>query len=312
MQSESRPEVLKVGVFPPEMQRLVDAELIAYEPAELEHDPALAPRLKAVITRSNCAVPASLIERLPNLGIIATCGVGYDLIPVDWARERGIVVTHTPNVLNAAVTELTIGLVLAMLRRLPQGDRFVRAGHWKSGAFPLATSLQGRKVGIVGLGRIGKSIAHCLEAFGVSIAYTGRTDQRLDWPYHPSAVALADASDILIVVAPATPDTARMIDAEVLAALGPQGYLVNVARGSLVDEPALIAALTEGRIAGAALDVFDNEPDIDARFFALDNVVLAPHVGSATTETRVAMARMTLDNLHAFFRGTELLTPVRP
>lgn len=306
-----RHDVLQIGTFPDEMQRLVDAEFRVHDVTGIDGNAALRQSIRAIITRSNFTVPAELVDRLPNLGIISTCGVGYDLIPVEKARARGIVVTHTPDVLNAAVTELTIGLLFALLRRIPQSDRFVRSGAWKSSAFPLATSLAGRRIGIVGLGRIGKSIASCLEPFGVIIAYCGRNDQQLPWCYFRDAVALARASDILIVVAPATAQTIGMIDASVLDALGPHGFLVNVARGSLIDEPALIDALSRGTIAGAALDVFNNEPDIDPRFLSLDNVVLTPHVGSATTDTRVAMARLTLDNLHAFFRGAEVPTPVR-
>ena len=305
-----RHEVLQVGRFPEAMQRLLDAEFVPVSLEALERNPAVGARIRAIVTRSDHAVPAELIERLPALGLIATLGVGYDRIPVDFAASRGVVVTHTPNVLNAAVAELTLGLMLSVLRRLPQSDRYVREGRWRQGPFPLATGLAGKRVGIVGLGRIGKAIARCVEPFGAAVAYCGRTDQGLPWAYHADVHALAVASDVLVLVAPATAQTERMIDASVLRALGPSGYLINVARGSLVDQAALIEALTNGGIAGAALDVFDNEPDIDSRFLSLDNVVLTPHVGSATHETRQAMARLTLDNLHAFFQGEPLPTPV--
>jgi lactate dehydrogenase-like 2-hydroxyacid dehydrogenase len=278
--------------------------------ADLERDPALAAGIRGVVTRSNLEVPAALVERLPGLEIIATNGVGYDLIPLGLAAGRGIVVTNTPDVLNAAVAELCVGTLLSLLRRLPQADRFVRDGRWAGTAFPLSTSLAGKHVGIVGLGRIGKDIARRLEPFGVALAYHGRSDQNLGWRYEPDLAALARDVDILIVVAPGGPDTTHLVDARVLAALGPQGWLVNVARGSVVDQPALLDALEQGTIAGAALDVFDNEPAIDLRFFTLDNVMLTPHLGSATRETRAAMAQLMLDNLRTWFRSGRALTPV--
>jgi lactate dehydrogenase-like 2-hydroxyacid dehydrogenase len=302
--------LLQIGSFAPEVQARIDAEFRCVSPADLEREPALAEDIRALITRSNLEVPAALVERLPRLEIIATCGVGYDLIPLELAARRGIVVTNTPDVLNAAVAELCIGALLALLRRLPQADRYVREGRWRAANFPLATSLAGKQVGIVGLGRIGKEIARRLELFGVALAYHGRSDQGLAWRYEPDLAALAKDVDILIVAAPGGRDTARMVDAGVLAALGPDGYLVNVARGSLVDQEALIEALQRGTIAGAALDVFDNEPDVDARLFGLDNALLLPHIGSATHETRAAMAQLMLDNLRAWFRSGRALTPV--
>jgi len=302
--------LLQIGTFPPEVQSQIDAEFRCLRIDDLERDPALAASVRGVATRSNLEVPAALVERLPNLEIIATFGVGYDKIPLDLAARRGIVVTNTPDVLNAAVAELCVGTLLSLLRKLPQADRFVREGRWAAAAFPLSTSLAGKHVGIVGLGRIGKDIARRLEPFGVTLAYHGRTDQNLAWRYEADLATLARDVDILIVVAPGGAETAHLIDAHVLAALGPNGYLVNVSRGSLVDEAALLAALEQGGIAGAALDVFEGEPDIDPRFFALDNAMLTPHLGSATRETRAAMAQLMLDNLRAWFRGGRALTPV--
>jgi lactate dehydrogenase-like 2-hydroxyacid dehydrogenase len=303
-------DLLQIGAFPPDVQAELDRDFRCHSLEDLEREPALVDAVQGIVTRSNQLVPAEVVERLPRLGIIATCGVGYDLIPLELAAQRGIVVTNTPDVLNAAVAELCIGMLLALLRRLPEADRFVRAGSWSKANFPLAVSLAGKRVGIVGLGRIGKDIARRLEPFGVTIAYHGRTDQGLAWRFEPSLMALAKESDILIVVAPGGAGTERMIGAQVLEALGPNGYLVNVARGSLVDEGALIDALRGGVIAGAALDVFDDEPDIDRRFFELGNVLLTPHIGSATVETRWAMAQLTLDNLRAFFKDGKVLTPV--
>jgi lactate dehydrogenase-like 2-hydroxyacid dehydrogenase len=310
--SVMRRVVLQIGGFAPEIQSQLDAEFRCVDLASLEREPGLAAQVAAIVTRSNQEVPEDVMRRLPALGIIATCGVGYDLIPRTLAAERGIVVANTPDVLNAAVAELCIGSLLALLRRLPQADRFVRTGRWPTADFPLATSLAGKHVGIAGMGRIGKEIARRLEMFGVALAYHGRTDQQLAWRYEADLAALARDSDILVVVAPGGAETKHLIDARVLEALGPKGYLVNVARGSLVDEEALLAALETGTIAGAALDVFDNEPDIDPRFFALENVMLTPHLGSATHETRAAMAQLMLDNVRSWFRSGRALTPVDP
>ncbi|KGF79272.1 hydroxyacid dehydrogenase [Massilia sp. JS1662] len=304
--------VLQIGGFAAGIQAQLDAEFRCVGLEDLEREPGLAEQVSAIVTRSNQEVPEDVVRRLPALEIIATCGVGYDLIPRRLAAERGIVVANTPDVLNAAVAELCIGSLLALLRRLPQADRFVRAGRWATADFPLATSLAGKHVGIAGMGRIGKEIARRLETFGVALAYHGRTDQQLAWRYEADLAALARDSDILIVVAPGGAETKHLIDARVLDALGPDGYLVNVARGSLVDEAALLAALEQGAIAGAALDVFDDEPDIDPRFFVLDNVMLTPHLGSATNETRAAMAQLMLDNVRSWFRSGRALTPVEP
>ncbi|MBE0546183.1 MAG: 2-hydroxyacid dehydrogenase [Rubrivivax sp.] len=303
-------DLLQIGPFPTLAQNLIDAEYRCHSRQDLELDENLRSRVQGIITRSNFAVSEEVIASLPRLGIIAICGVGYDLVALDAACRRGVVVTHTPEVLNSAVAELCIGMLLALLRRLPQADRFVRAGAWQRSVFPLASNLAGKRIGIVGLGRIGKEIAHRLEPFGVALSYFGRTDQRLQWRFEPDLHALARTSDVLILAAPGGSATACMVDASVLAELGPDGFLVNVARGSLVDEPALLDALSHRAIAGAALDVFDHEPDIDARWLALDNVVLTPHIGSATDETRLAMARLTLDNLHSFFERGAALTPV--
>ena len=304
-------DLLQVGIFPAPAQTLIDQEFRCHTLAQLEADGDLRERVRGIVTRGNYAVPRSVIERLPRLGVIASMGVGYDLIDLAAAREHGVLVTNTPDVLNDAVAELCIGLLFALLRRLPQADRHVRSGAWKEGIFPLTTTLAGKRVGIVGLGRIGKDIARRLAPFGVSIAYHGRTDQHLDWFWEPDLAALARASDVLILIAPGGEGTRKLVNGTVLDALGPQGFLINIARGSVVDEAALLAALEGRRIAGAALDVFEGEPDIDPRFLALDNVVLTPHIGSATHETRAAMARLTLDNLRRFFKDGTVLTPVQ-
>ena len=305
-----RDGILQIGEFPGLMQALVDERYDCWREPDLEGDPQRLTRVRGIVTRSNYSVPAALIERLPGLRIIATCGVGYDLIPVEFAGARGITVTNTPDVLNDAVAELCIGLLLSMLRQIPAADRFVRDGQWTRRTFPLATNLAGKRVGIVGMGRIGREIADRLVPFKVELGYHARTPQPLPWRFEPGLLALAGWADILILAVPGGAATAGMIDAEVLEALGPDGYIVNMARGSVVDEPALIEALARRRIAGAALDVFEAEPQIDPRFAALDNVVLVPHVGSATRETRTAMMKLTLDNLEHFFRTGRALTPV--
>lgn len=306
-----RSGILQIGAFPAIAQTLIDEVFDCWHVDRLTPDDPRHGEVRGIITRSNYAVPTALIEKLPALRIIATCGVGYDGIPIEVARERGVVVTNTPLVLNAAVAELTIGLLLGMLRQLPAADRYVRDRRWPAAPYPLTASLAGKKVGIAGMGRIGQEIARRLVPFEVELSYfSRRCQEHLPWPCAPDLQSLARDVDILILAVPGGAETARMVDARVLDALGPTSYLVNVARGSVVDEGALLDALERRSIAGAALDVFDAEPDIDPRFLTLDNVVLTPHVGSATQETRIAMARLTLDNLRQFFSTGEAITPV--
>jgi lactate dehydrogenase-like 2-hydroxyacid dehydrogenase len=272
---------------------------------------AIAPRIRAIAASGESKVPRELIAQLPALEIVSVFGVGYDGIDVAAARERGIAVTHTPNVLNDEVADLAMALVLAVSRRLVEADRYVRTGAWAKGPMPLARKVSGARMGIVGLGRIGNAIARRAEAFGMSIAYTARAEKAdAPYPYFATAEALAREVDFLVVITPGGAATRKLIDAKVLAALGKKGYLVNVARGSVVDEPALVEALRAGTIAGAGLDVFENEPNVPAELLALDNVVLTPHVGSATWQTRQAMADLSFGNLQAHFAGKPLLSPV--
>jgi lactate dehydrogenase-like 2-hydroxyacid dehydrogenase len=272
---------------------------------------AIAPHVRAIVsTWATARVDAELMRRLPKLEIVAGFGVGYDHIDAAWAGQHGIVVTHTPGVLDADVADLAIALTLAATRRLPQAERHLRDGRWPNGAFPLTASLQGRVMGILGLGRIGKAIARRAEAFGLKVAYHGRRKQDgVAYPYYATPLALAEACDILMVAAPGGPATRHIIDARVLAALGPDGVLVNIARGSLVDELALIAALRDGAILAAGLDVYEREPSVPAELTALDNAVLLPHVGSATAKTRAAMANLVVDNLLSWIDGKGPLTP---
>jgi lactate dehydrogenase-like 2-hydroxyacid dehydrogenase len=272
---------------------------------------AVAPNVRAIVsTWATARVDAELMRRLPKLEIVAGFGVGYDHIDAAWAGRHGIVVTHTPGVLDDDVADIAIALTLAATRRLPQAERHLREGLWPSGAFPLTASLHGRVMGVLGLGRIGKAIARRAEAFGLRIAYHGRHKQDgVAFPYYPTPLALAEACDILMVAAPGGPETRHVVDARVLAALGRDGVLVNIARGSLVDEVALIAALSGGVILAAGLDVYEREPHAPAELIALDNAVLLPHVGSATGHSRTAMANLVVDNLLSWIDGKGPLTP---
>lgn len=256
-------------------------------------------------------VDGNFMGQFPKLEIVSHMGVGYDIIDARWAAEHKIVVTNTPDVLTDEVADLAIGLLLATIRQIPQAERYLRAGNWPKGMFPLTTSLTGRRVGIFGLGRIGKAIAKRAEAFGVTVAYHGR-HQQADVPYafYPTLRGLAQACNVLIVVAPGGAETKNAVNAEVLEALGPDGILINVARGSVVDEPALIKALQEKTILSAGLDVFANEPNVPQELRDIDHVVLLPHVGSASREVRIAMGQLTLDNMLAWASGKPALTPV--
>ncbi len=281
-----------------------------------ETDPAAfaaaAPRIRAVAASGESKLPGDLVARLPALEIVAVMGVGYDGIDVPACKARGAMVTHTPDVLNDDVADLALGLMLSAARQLPAADRYVRAGEWAAkGPMPLARKMSGARCGIVGMGRIGKAIATRAQAFGMSVAYTARSAKaELPYRYFPSAEALAAESDFLVVITPGGAGTKHLIDAKVLRALGKKGILVNVARGSVVDETALIEALEQGVIGGAGLDVFENEPQVPERLRALPHVVMVPHIGSATTSTRQAMADLALSNLEAHFAGRPLKTPV--
>lgn len=270
-------------------------------------DAVLAEHGEAVRAVAGGKVKADLMARLPNLEIIANEGVGVDTTDVPAAKARGIAVTNTPDVLNDAVAELAVALMLALARQVPQADRFVREGKWAGGAFPLGSQLLGKTAGILGLGRIGKGIAARLAAFGMEIAYCGRNPQDSQ-PYHycPDLTTMARASDWLVVIAPGGAGTDGIVSGAVLEALGPEGRLVNVARGSLVDQDALVELLQAGRLGGAALDVYANEPNVPAELLTLENVVLSPHQGSRTQEARESMGRLVVENLVAHFEGRPL------
>jgi lactate dehydrogenase-like 2-hydroxyacid dehydrogenase len=271
----------------------------------------VGPKIRGLAAGGHGRVDGALMDRLPNLEIVSSFGVGYDHVDAAEAGRRGIVVTNTPDVLTDEVADLALGLLLCTVRELPQAERHLRAGKWTEKAYPLTATLRGRTVGILGLGRIGKAIATRLEAFGLSIAYHGRRRQDdVAYRYYGSLVEMARAVDILMVVTPGGADTHRIVDAEVLKALGPHGVLINVARGTVVDEPALIQALKDRTIMAAGLDVFEDEPRVPPELMAMEHVVLLPHVGSASVHTRNAMGQLVVDNLRAWFEGKGPLTPV--
>jgi lactate dehydrogenase-like 2-hydroxyacid dehydrogenase len=270
------------------------------------------PRIRGVATSTLFGrVDAGLLDRLPNVEIVSSFGVGYDNVDAVEAAKRNIVVTNTPGVLDDEVADLTLGLLLATLRKIPQADRYLRDGKWLKASFPLSATLRERKVGIVGLGRIGKAIAKRLSGFDVSLAYHGRTQQDdVAYSYYPTVTGLAEASDVLIVITPGGASTRHLIDAEVLKALGPNGVLINVARGTVVDEQALIDALKSGTILSAGLDVYEDEPRVPQELIDLEHVVLLPHIASASVHTRNAMGKLVADNLISWFDGKGPLTPV--
>ena len=270
-----------------------------------------AATVRGLATFGPLPVDGKLMDALPKLEIVSNFGVGVDAINLDDAKKRGIIVTNTPDVLNDCVADTALALVLMALRKFPQSEVYLRQGLWATkGAYPLTTSAGGKTLGILGLGRIGEAIAKRALACGMKIRYHNRRKKEVPYPYDPDPVTLAKNCDVLMVVTPGGPETQGMINAKVLDALGPQGYLVNIARGSVVDEPVLLRYLQEKRIAGAGLDVFADEPRVPPAFFTLDNAVLLPHVGSATVETRKAMGDLQIENLRRHFSGQPVLTRV--
>jgi lactate dehydrogenase-like 2-hydroxyacid dehydrogenase len=267
----------------------------------------------AAVTSVRHGCPAAMIERMPKVRAICSWGVGYETIDVAAARARGIAVSYTPDVLDDCVADLAWALLFAAARRTSVADRYVKTGQWRAiGQFPLSTRVSGKRMGIVGLGRIGTAIARRGAGFDMQVRYHGRRPHPgVAWDYERDLVALADWADFLMVACAGGPQTRHLVSGEVIDALGPRGILVNVARGTVVDQQALVAALTAGRLGGAALDVLENEPAVPPELTAMDQVALTPHVGSATQETRRAMGQLVLDNLASFLSGHGLLTPIR-
>ncbi len=285
--------------------RCVDYVMAADKPALLA---AEGPGIRGLVQGGGTSQPTELLDALPNLEIISVFGVGYDGVPVDYCRKRGIKVTNTPDVLTDDVADTAVALLLMCARGFVGANRLLHKGDWSKGSGTLTTRVAGKRAGILGLGRIGKAIARRLSAFEMQIAYTGRTKQDVDYTFVPDLAALAAQSDFLVIAAPGGAATRNIVDADVLKALGSNGTLINIARGTLVDEPALVAALKSGTIRAAGLDVFANEPNVPQDLLAMDNVVLLPHVGSATGETRQAMGDLCRANLDSWFAGEGVQT----
>jgi hydroxypyruvate reductase len=311
-----KPDALLLEPMMAEIEAQLDAGYIIHRLFQAA-DPAaflapLAAKVRAIVTGGGTGASVALIDTLPALEIIAINGIGTDAVDLVQARGRGIHVTTTPGVLTDDVADLGIALLLATMRQVCVGDRFVRDGRWaRKPALPLARKVTGKRVGIIGMGRVGRAIAKRAEAFDMPIAYTDiRAFDDLAYRYVPGLVELAGSVDCLIVAASGGPQSRGIVNAAVMDALGPDGVLVNIARGSVVDEPALVAALTSGRLGGAGLDVFVDEPNVPEALWALDNVVLQPHRASATRETRIAMGELVLANLAAHFAGNTLPSAV--
>ncbi len=271
---------------------------------------SLAGRIDAVATSGKHGMDDATLAKLPKLRMISHFGVGVDSIDVDAVKRRGILLANTPDVLTDYVADIAIGLLLAVVRKIPAGDRYVREGRWLEGAMPLTDSVQGKTLGIVGLGRIGRAIARRAEAFNVKIAYQGpRRKNDAAWPYFADPVGLARECDFLVAACPGGEETRGLVSRAVLEALGPEGVVVNISRGSVIDEPAMVELLKAGKLGGAGLDVFEHEPRVPEELLAMGNVVLQPHVGSATHPTRRAMGQLVIDNLAAYFAGQPLKTP---
>lgn len=308
----SRPTVLQVGRFPARFNERLqrDYQLIRlWEQKDFiaEH----GAEVDIVVTSARYGCSAEQLAQMPNLKAICSFGVGHDSIAVEEAKARGIPISTTPEVLNECVADTAIGLIIDTARQFAASDQHVRQGNWLKGQYPLTRKVSGKKLGIVGFGRIGKEIAKRAAGFDMDIRYHNRRpDPSADYSYEADLKALASWADFLVLACPGGASTHHLIDAEVLAALGAEGILVNISRGSVVDEPALVAALQAGTLGGAGLDVFEDEPRVPEALFAMPNVVLLPHVGSATEETRLAMENLVFDNLDAFIERGELITPL--
>lgn len=311
----TKPELLIATPMMPMIEEQLDKHFAVerlYKAADKEKLLSdFGPKVRALAATPGAKIDAALMGRLPKLEIVGSFGVGYDSVDAKWAGEHGIVVTNTPDVLNEEVADTALGLLLATIRQLPQADRYLRAGKWKEKPFPLTVTLQDRTAGIVGMGRIGKAIAKRLEAFSIPIVYHSRNKaDGVSYKHYPDLKQMAKDVDLLIVITPGGAATKHMINKDVLEALGPNGIVINVARGSVIDEQALIEALRDKKILSAGLDVFENEPSVPQALIDMDHVVLLPHVGSASVHCRNLMGQLVVDNLVAWASGKPPLTPV--
>ena len=310
-------DLLQVAQIPPFLVERLQKEFTLHDfvnpadPDTLLED--VGPSIRGIVAGGMKGPNANLINRLENLEIISSFSVGFDATDVVAAQARGVIVTHTPEVLTGDVADLAMTFILMAPRRIGEAERFLRSGKWLQGRMDLGTTVRGKRLGILGLGRIGRAVARRAEVFGLNIAYYD-TKPMGDLAYrsYPTLRDLAAASDMLLVACEGGTATRGLVDADVLNALGPDGFLINTARGPIVDQAALVAALSDKRIAGAALDVFDGEPQVPAELMAMENVVLTPHIASSTRETRRAMGDLVYDNLRAHFDGKQVLTPVPP
>ena len=309
--------VLQVGPLKPSLAQTLQDDYAAYVLPDEAGERATflsthGEEITAVVTSGRTGVDAALMSALPKLGAVVNFGVGYDTTDVDAAAERGVAVSNTPDVLTDCVADTAVGLMIDVMRQFSAADRYVRSGRWPvDGMYPLTRQVSNTRVGIIGLGRIGSAIAKRLSAFGCIISYHNRHKiEDSPFEYVSSAEELAKRVDVLVVAAAGGSSTRKLVSREVIDALGVDGYLVNIARGSVVDEQALVEALTTGRLAGAGLDVFADEPNVPEAFMAMDNVVVLPHVGSGTVQTRAAMEALTLHNLDSFLTKGHLVTPV--
>jgi len=311
----SKPDIIFTGKGHAATQATLEAEFTVHKLFESNEKEKFlrerADRIRGIASFGHMPVDGRLMDALPKLEVICNFGVGVDQINLDDAKARKIIVTNTPDVLNECVADTALALVMNTLRRLPQSEAYLRAGKWATGGpYPLATSLGGKTLGILGLGRIGEAIAKRAMACGMKIRYHNRNKKDVPYPYDPDPVTLAKNSNVLMIVTPGGAETRGLVGAKVLDALGPKGYVCNIARGSVIDEPVLLRYLQENRIGGAGLDVFVDEPRVPPAFFTLENCVLFPHVGSATMETRKAMGDLQIANLRAHFSGKSVLTRV--
>lgn len=311
-----KPPVLSLGAFPPATVKTLGElfelyHFTVYPLPDDALDPAVRARIRGIATEANRGATRALIASLPKLEIISVFGVGVDAVDVAAARERGLPVTNTPGVLADECADLAIGMMLASARQIVIADRFVRSGEWLKGPIPLGHRVGGKVIGIVGLGGIGRAIADRAQAFRMTVLWSGpRPKPDVPYEYVPDLMALARRSDFLMVACKGGAATRGLISSAVIDALGQKGTLINISRGSVVDEKALIECLRDGRLGYAALDVFENSPRINSAFLELPNVLLQPHHGSATVETRTAMGQLMIDNLAAHFAGRKLVTPV--